>query len=125
MLRIMRMTALALIALCGLGRAAAFAQEQPQEPQEKPQGQFEGRVNVNEVLLDVLVTDARGNVIVGLDKNDFVVTENGRPVELNGLTFYSNRRLLESSPTLAQFIALWAARPASSSDCSSTSQVRS
>jgi VWFA-related protein len=102
MSRIMRMTALALIALCGLGRAAAFAQEQPQEPQEKPQGQFEGKVNVNDVLLDVLVTDARGNVIVGLDKNDFVVTENGRPVELNGVTFYSNRRLVESSPTLAQ-----------------------
>jgi VWFA-related protein len=102
MSRIMRMTALALIAFCGLGRAAAFAQEPPQEPQSQPEGQFEGKVNVNEVLLDVLVTDARGNVIVGLDKNDFVVTENGRPVELSGVTFYSNRRLIESSPTLAQ-----------------------
>lgn len=95
MLRIMRMTALALIALCSLGRAAVAQQE-------KPQGQFEGQVNVNEVLLDVLVTDAKGNVIVGLDKNDFVVTENGKPVALTGVTFYSNRRLVESSPMLAK-----------------------
>src|SRR5215203_564299 len=99
MSRIMRMTALALIALCGLGRPALSQNAQDNPP---AQGQFEGKVNVNEVLLDVLVTDARGNVIVGLDKNDFVVTENGKPVDLNGVTFYSNRRLLESSPTLDQ-----------------------
>jgi len=96
MSRTMRMTALALIALCSIGRATLA-----QEP-DKPQGEFQGKVNVNEVLLDVLVTDAKGNVIVGLDKNDFVVNENGSPVELTGVTFYSNRRLLESSPTLAK-----------------------
>ena len=95
MSRIMRMTALALVALCGLARAAVAQQE-------KPQGQFEGQVTVNEVLLDVLVTDAKGNVIVGLDKNDFVVTENGKPVDLTGVTFYSNRRLIQSSPALAK-----------------------
>jgi VWFA-related protein len=87
------MTALALVALVGLGNAA-----QAQEPQEP----FKGEVTVNEVLLDVLVTDARGNVIVGLGKEDFVVTEKGRPVELTGVTFYSNRRLLESTPALAK-----------------------
>ena len=95
MSRTMRMTALALVALCAFGRAAV-AQE------EKPQGQFGTEVTVNEVLLDVLVTDAKGNVIVGLDKNDFVVTENGKPVNLTGVTFYSNRRLLQSSPSLAK-----------------------
>ncbi len=99
MSRTMRMTALALVALCSVGRAA-LAQNAQNE--EKPQGQFQGKVNVNEVLLDVLVTDAKGNVIVGLDKNDFVVKENGKPVTLTGVTFYSNRRLLESSPALAR-----------------------
>jgi VWFA-related protein len=104
MIRILRMTAIALIALCGLGRAAtAQGNSQAQAPQgQDPQGQFQGKVNVNEVLLDVLVTDAKGNVIVGLDKNDFVVKENGNPVDLTGATFYSNRRLLESNPTLAK-----------------------
>lgn len=82
---------LAVLALALLP-AAALAQE-TQEAQE-PQGQFEGRIDVNEVLLDVLVTDAKGNVIVGLKPEDFVVKENGRPVELTGLTFYSDRRLV-------------------------------
>ncbi len=98
MIRTMRITALALLAVCGLGSAAVA--QIPQE--EKPQGQFEGEVTVNEVLLDVLVTDAKGNVILGLDKSDFVVTENGKAVELTGVTFYSNRRLVESSPALAK-----------------------
>jgi len=102
MSRIMRLTAFALVALCCLG-GAVMAQNAPaMQDQEKPQDQFQGKVNVNEVLLDVLVTDAKGNVIVGLDKNDFVVTENGKPVDLTGVTFYSNRQLTQSSPTLAK-----------------------
>src|SRR5687767_6800980 len=68
---------------------AALAQET-----QEPQGQFEGKIDVNEVLLDVLVTDSKGNVIVGLKPEDFVVKENGKPVELTGLTFYSDRRLV-------------------------------
>jgi len=96
MSRTLRTTALALVALC-----SAVGVARAQEP-EKPQAEFQGKVNVNEVLLDVLVTDAKGNVIVGLDKNDFVVKENGKPVALTGVTFYSNRRLLESSPKLAK-----------------------
>jgi VWFA-related protein len=108
MSRIIRLTALALVALCALG-SAVMAQTsqtsqsaQTTQEQEKPRDQFQGKVNVNEVLLDVLVTDAKGNVIVGLDKNDFVVTENGKPVELTGVAFYSNRQLTQSSPTLAK-----------------------
>lgn len=96
MSRTIRMTTLALAALCstaGMARAQA---------PEKPQAEFQGKVDVNEVLLDVLVTDASGNVIVGLDKNDFMVKENGKPVTLTGVTFYSNRRLLESTPKLAK-----------------------
>lgn len=93
----LRSTALALAAALCLAPALA-AQTQDQQPQ----GQFEEEVNVQEVLLDVLVTDRQGNVIVGLDKNDFQVTEDGKAVELTGVTFYSNRRLVESSPALAQ-----------------------
>ncbi|HJX26531.1 MAG TPA: VWA domain-containing protein [Thermoanaerobaculia bacterium] len=95
-----------------LGIAAALclapvlvAQDRPAQDQtqdQQPRGQFEERVEVNEVLLDVLVTDRQGNVIVGLDEGDFVVTEDGKPVDLTGVTFYSNRRLVESSPALAK-----------------------
>jgi VWFA-related protein len=47
-----------------------------------------------EFLLDVLVTAPGGGVIVGLDKEDFVVRMDGQPVEIMDLTFYGNRRLL-------------------------------
>lgn len=66
-----------------------------------PQAEFEGRVVVREVLLDVLVTDNKGNVILGLEPADFVVEEDGAAVEVTGATFYSNRRLVESSPSLS------------------------
>lgn len=68
--------------------------ESTQEPQAQAQGGFGEEIDVNEVLLDVLVTDSKGNVIVGLKPEDFVVRENGKPVELAGLTFYSDRRLI-------------------------------
>jgi VWFA-related protein len=87
------------VALC---LAPALVAQPAQSDQDQPQGQFEGRVDVNEVLLDVLVTDRQGNVIVGLDKSDFKVSEDGKPVELTGVTFYSNRRLVESSEALAR-----------------------
>lgn len=54
----------------------------------------EEELEVREVLLDVLVTDLRGHVIVGLGKEDFVVEEDGRPVAIESVSFYSNRRLL-------------------------------
>jgi VWFA-related protein len=94
MMKTVRTLALSLLALSLAGAAAA--------QQEEPQGQFGERIEVNEVLLDVLVTDARGNVIVGLGKDDFVVKEDGKPVDLTGVTFYSNRRLVESSQAVAQ-----------------------
>lgn len=98
--RYLRSTALAFAAALCL--APALVAQTEQTPSDQPQGQFEGRVDVNEVLLDVLVTDRQGNVIVGLDKGDFQVTEDGKPVELTGITFYSNRKLIESSPALAE-----------------------
>lgn len=79
------------LALAALAAAAPLARAQ--EPAaETP---FTGEVTVSEVLLDVLVTDRQGNVIIGLTPEDFVVTENGEPVEVADVTFYSNRNLLE------------------------------
>ncbi len=83
------LTTLATLAITPAARAQA--QDQPQ------QGGFGEQVDVNEVLLDVLVTDAKGNVIVGLKPEDFVVKEDGKIVDLSGLTFYSNRRLVGTS----------------------------
>ena len=54
-------------------------------------------VDVTEVLVDVVVTDRKGQVVLGLDSDDFVIRENGDPVEVVDVTFYSNRRFLGSS----------------------------
>ena len=50
---------------------------------EEPRAGFTGQVDVTEVLLDVLVTDKKGNVVVGLEAGDFVVEEDGKPVEIS------------------------------------------
>lgn len=52
---------------------------------------FEGLVEVSEVLIDVLATDEDGGAVLGLDKEDFVVEEDGRPVVLTDVSHYSTR----------------------------------
>ncbi|HVR98168.1 MAG TPA: VWA domain-containing protein [Thermoanaerobaculia bacterium] len=96
MTRNIRALALSLVAAWGLGTAASA--QQPAEPQR---GDFGEEVQVNEVLLDVLVTDAKGNAILGLGPDDFVVKEDGKPVGLTGVTFYSHNRLVESEQEMA------------------------
>jgi VWFA-related protein len=64
---------------------------------QEPAATFGDMTEVTEVLLDVLVTDKQGNVIVGLTEDDFIVEEDaGAPIEVTGATFYSNRRFVES-----------------------------
>jgi VWFA-related protein len=74
------------------GGAAAPAQEAPEA-----ETQFAGEIEVTEALVDILVTDRDGNVILGLLPSDFQVTEQGRPLEVTGATFYSNRRFLDAA----------------------------
>ncbi len=69
------------------------------QPAVAPETEFTGEVTVSEVLLDILVTDKQGNVVVGLEPGDFVVEEDGKPVEVSDLVFYSNRKLLDPSAT--------------------------
>ncbi|HEX3127048.1 MAG TPA: VWA domain-containing protein [Thermoanaerobaculia bacterium] len=86
--------ATAMLALA-FAPVAVLAQNNEQQPPR--QEGFGSEITVNEVLLDVLVTDKKGNVIVGLTPQDFVVKEDGKPVDLTGVTFYSNRRLVGSA----------------------------
>lgn len=66
-------------------------------PAGAQQPEFSEEIRVTEVLLDVVVTDRDGNVILGLDRDDFVVEDGNQAVDLTGVTFYSNRRFLESA----------------------------
>ncbi len=87
------------VALAG----AAVASGQDARDQERPE--FGERIEVEEVLLDVLVTDARGNPVVGLAPDDFVVEEDGEPVTLTGATFYSSSELIGGTEGVAAAIA--------------------
>lgn len=83
-----------LLAAACVALAAAPARPQDASAQQPI---FEERLEVTEALVDVLVTDRDGHVILGLRPGDFDVSENGRPVEVVGATFYSNRRFLDAA----------------------------
>ncbi|HEX9982355.1 MAG TPA: VWA domain-containing protein [Thermoanaerobaculia bacterium] len=70
------------------------------QTQQQPYGE---RVDVNVVLLDAIVTDERGNQILGLDKNDFVVRENGVEKPVESIDYFTNRTLLDSRESNAPF----------------------
>jgi VWFA-related protein len=64
---------------------------------------FEEQIDVNAVLLDVIVTDNRGNQILGLSKDDFIVKENGVQQEVDSVDYFTNRRLLDAREESAPF----------------------
>jgi VWFA-related protein len=64
---------------------------------------FQERIDVNVVLLDVIVTDNKGNQMLGLTKDDFIVTENGVQQEVESVDYYTNRQLLSSREERAPF----------------------
>jgi VWFA-related protein len=89
---------------------ALLATALPLAAQEEPAGRFSDRIQVTEVLLDVLVTDTAGNVVIGLDERDFIVEEEGQPIAIASATFYGSERLLDS-PARAARLAPTAAPP--------------
>lgn len=91
----------ATIALAGLSlllaRTVAAQEAAPTPPPAQPESTFTQEVEVSEVLLDAVVTDRDGNVIVGLGKDDFQVEEDGKPVTLTDVRFYSSRAQLDAA----------------------------
>src|SRR5687767_2757942 len=72
----------------------ALAQQQPT---------LDERIDVNVVLLDAIVTDAKGNQILGLSKEDFVVREDGVEQPIDSVDYFTNRRLLDQREENAPF----------------------
>ena len=64
---------------------------------------FGERVDVNVVLLDTVVTDAKGNQILGLEPTDFVVRENGVEQKVDSAPYYTTRQLLNATEADAPF----------------------
>ncbi len=65
--------------------------------------QFGEKVDVNLVLVDAIVTDTDGHQILGLDKDDFVVMENGRQQKVESIDYFTNRTLLSGNEKSAVF----------------------
>ena len=93
---ILRRTLAAVAVATALTASAVHAQETDSTET------FADRVEVTEVLLDALVTDGDGNVVVGLGADDFVVEEEGEAVELTAAYFYSNLEALDAPARAAE-----------------------
>lgn len=66
--------------MCPLLLNAAFQAYAAKKPEPQPVPSFESNVRV--VLLDVVVTDSKGNPVTGLRQDDFRVFEDGKPQKI-------------------------------------------
>lgn len=76
--------------VCGLAAAAATRaqqqqQQQPARPAPQQQGDLEEGVTARVVRVPVTVLDKKGKPVIGLTRNDFLVTEEKRPVQFDFL----------------------------------------
>lgn len=78
---------------------SALAQSQPAQPTP----QFGEKVDVNLVMIDAVVTDSRGNQILGLGPDDFIVTEEGQPQKVDSVEYFTNRTLVNEPENKAAF----------------------
>ena len=69
----------------------------PKEGTDAKDELFVDVVNVGVVNVDVYVTDKKGNSVGGLNKSDFQILENGRPVEVTN--FYAVNNGKATTPT--------------------------
>jgi len=87
-------TALALF-LAGITPVTAQEPAPPPPEEPEPREVFEERIEVAEVLLEVQVTDAHGRTVAGLDREDLVVLEDGKPMEIVYLTFVEQGEMVD------------------------------
>jgi VWFA-related protein len=81
--------------------ALSLALALPAAAQDAPK--YEEKVDVNLLLLDVTVTDRKGNQILGLAKDDFVVKIDGEQLPVESMQYFTNRRLLTIPEAQAEF----------------------
>jgi VWFA-related protein len=81
---------------------AILALTLPVVAQQQPQS-FQEQIDVNAVLLDVIVTDRKGNHILGLGPDDFIIKEDGVQQTVDSVDYFTNRRLLEQREEQASF----------------------
>jgi len=85
--------------------AAALLATAPLAQQQTTTPPFGEKVDVNLVLLDAIVTDSTGHQILGLGKDDFVVTENGVAQKIDSVDYFTNRKMVDQPENKAAFKA--------------------
>lgn len=78
-------------AIAALIAGGAYAQSTERQAGGEPAARFGEKIDVVEVLLDVLATDRKGNVVPGLGVDDFIVIEDGKRIEPASVSFYTTR----------------------------------
>ncbi len=86
------------IRLLLISLAAAVAAAVPVRPQLP---ELEETVEVRVVNVDVVVTDADGRLVRGLEREDFRLWVNGRPASIDYFSAIENRRPVDASPGAA------------------------
>lgn len=84
-------TVLAMLALPLFSVPSSRAQEGSGD-QDSPEGVFFDVTHINVVNVDVYVTDKKGNRVTDLTADDFVVRENGEPMEVTNFYAVANGR---------------------------------
>lgn len=105
----------ALLLLLLIGAHGAVAQEQEPTKGTEPGGEkgvFSETVQVNVVNVDVVVTDRDGNPVTDLKRDDFVVHEDGKPVEIK----YFDVLRSKAPPAAAESIETAPPTPAETAD---------
>jgi len=78
-----------------LAAAPSTTTQEPPPPEqssaEQPAGRFGEAVEVTEVFLDVVAVDRKGKIVPDLTAADFIVREDGEPVEITSVDFYTTR----------------------------------
>lgn len=80
--RVLTALLMMLVSVTGAGTAQQQSQEQPQAPAPAPaptDPQATFRAGINFVRVDVIVTDGKNGFVTNLAKEDFEVTEDGKP----------------------------------------------
>ncbi|HEX3131229.1 MAG TPA: VWA domain-containing protein [Thermoanaerobaculia bacterium] len=97
---------LAVFSLVGLPAVAAMAQTEPDPT-------FYESIDVNVANVEVYVTDKQGKRVQGLTKDDFLVFEDGQPVEItNFFAMSEGKAVAEEEPELTETPKPAAANPA-------------
>jgi VWFA-related protein len=79
---------LSLLVICAASIFSVLAQEEVNRPQRHKETEFQKKIAVNYILLDVIVTDRGGNYVRNLTKDDFEVFESGRKVQIESIDEY-------------------------------------